>query len=127
MTAALWMPFMLGRIAVSSILTWKAALSGSEAWQPTEPLLGFLLGPRTAELAKSSAAASTGLPANVSGGLESWDGLASKIALLPLAQRLAGSLEAHLGGPGLDDWFCLGIGYCTSLFSSSSLRSETHE
>ena len=123
MTAALWMPFMLGRIVVPVILAWKEAVATSGFWMATQPTFNFLLqrtqpsgGVGTTFAAgnwtSSPMTNSTGSARGASS--EAWEGLASKIALLPLVQRLAQELETHLSGPGLNDWVALGIGYCES-------------
>ena len=41
----------------------------------------------------------------------SFEGYSAKVALVPLLNRLAAEFEAHLSGPDLSDWICLGVGY----------------
>lgn len=118
MVAALWMPFMLGRIVVPTILSWREVLAESWLWRWAAPACSALLGADLGRgVAQGPAAASAGNAG--AAGPEVWEGMGSKVALLPLVQRVSQQLEVHLSGPGLNDWVCLGVGYSESLLRTT--------
>lgn len=109
MTAALWMPFMLGRTVVPTVLVWKETLAASGAWAAAAPHVERLLAAVGQPGGLQSLAASV---AKAGPEAEAWEGVSSRISIFPLLRRLAEDFEAHLSGPGLSDWVCLAVGYC---------------
>ena len=116
MTAALWMPFMLGRIVIPTVLGLRYSLRGSDTATAATAATNAVNATATSFFQRASGPA--GMLPGAAGGAaldtDLWEGLGSKLALLPLINRLAAEFEAHLSGPDLSDWVCLGVGYGAS-------------
>ena len=109
MTAALWMPFMLGRIVIPTVLGLRYSLRGSDA--ATAATAANATVTSFFQQASGPAGQLPGAAGSATLDTDLWEGLGSKLALLPLINRLAAEFEAHLSGPDLSDWVCLGVGY----------------